>query len=122
MKFKAMGLVLVLGLSLSGCVASTSREDLRTCQDANYFYGKLTQIQGLDYRYSNTSDVSASFWGVRQLAKDLRDLSVRDISSELSDALLSDADRFVRDSSDVPLMTDLEEFCVSNFGEKYYWG
>ncbi len=115
MKFKTICLTLVLGLSLSGCAASTSREDLRTCQDATYAFGIFAEYVG--FRSGDTRDYPEA---QRKLAKDLRDLSVRQVSSELSDGLLKDAEKHMR-LSELWGLTYVNNFCEARFGRDFYF-
>jgi hypothetical protein len=116
MKFKAIGLVLVLGLSLSGC-ASTDQEDLRTCQDAAYRYQNFLESVNLGLR-------SGADWDFPEiqtaLAKDLLELSGRQVSSKLSDALFRDAAEQLRLSNSDGL-TYVKDFCSTRFGKKLYY-
>jgi hypothetical protein len=111
MNFKAIGLVVVLGVSLTGCSGETATDDLRTCSDAKYAMGSNLQ------KYL---DVLGQGGYILRLdyAKDLRDLTDRNISSKLSSALFSDAMR-IETTEDVFDTPEVSDFCNTNFPDSY---
>jgi hypothetical protein len=86
-----------------------SDEDLRTCSDARFAHEQFIQ------EFINTEE-SQRFWSQKSVAKDLRDLTGRGISSSLKDALVADAYRIQDSDEDLPLLDQVSDFCNSNFG------
>ena len=112
MKFKAVGLSVVLGLSLTGCSSGISTEDFRTCSDAKY-----AQELYLD-EYMNTPE-SQRFWVQKSFAKELRDLTERDLNPDLSDALMDDANRIENSDKFLPIKERVNEICIGWFDNTY---
>jgi len=112
MRFKVIGIVVTLGLSLSGCSKGTSSEDFRACSDAGDAQGSYVN------QYVNTEE-SQRFWVQSAFARELRDISARDISPDLADRLLEDSIRIDKAKNFLPVMESMNEFCMANFDKDW---
>lgn len=84
MKFKVIGLVVVLGLGLTGCSGETATDDLTNCRDAH----NARELYATEYMTTpddKISEINAS------LSEKLADISDRTSSVEIADALRSDS-------------------------------
>jgi hypothetical protein len=120
MKFKVIGLAVVLGLSLGGCSNGTSDEDFRACSDASD--SQTTYVT--DYMATaGIGSKSEREWQVFQVqsafAKELRDISARNISSDLADRLIKDSIRISKSEKFLPIMESMNEFCIANFNQDW---
>ena len=103
---------LVVSTIISSSVGGAKQDDLRTCSDAKYAQEVYVQ------QYVNT-EKSQMFWVQKSFAKELRDLTDRDISPELSEALMDDASRIENSDDFMPIKKLINEFCIAEFGTSY---
>ena len=113
MKFKVIGLVVALGLSLTGCSTGTSSQDLKACQDARETQLELSMSIALE-DMSSSAQVSAKN---SIFARRLESFSNTGIDAELSEALKTDA-AYSKESQDYRFaLEQTMEFCENKFGE-----
>lgn len=89
-----------------------SSEDFRACSDAGDAQASYVS------QYVNTEE-SQRFWVQGAFAKELRDISARNITSELADRLIEDAIRINKSKKFLPIMESMNEFCISNFNKDW---
>lgn len=132
MNIKVVGLVVALGVSLSGCSGETATDDLKNCRDAHsawYDYLDKTSITGLNWvegpdgKLSLVQKVEDPDHKISLLQK-WEDISSRATSQELTEALVADANYLGDDPINYELAVidgfSFENVCVADYGE-YLW-
>lgn len=112
MNIQVVGLVVALGVSLSGCSGETATDDLRNCRDAHNAR-ELYALETMSAPVDQLSDLNIS------LSQKLADISSRATSQALSDALSSDANDL--DVPDYDQFFGIERFqfnsvCMAEYG------
>ena len=114
MNIKVVGLVVALGVSLTGCSGGTSSQDLLACQDARQTQLDLSTSIMFD-EYATQAQVTSKN---AIYASRLERLINNGISVELSEALKTDAALSVSPGDQYNFeLGKTMLFCVKNFGE-----
>jgi hypothetical protein len=103
---------LAIGILIPSISTGSKSEDFRACSDAGDAQGSYVS------QYVNTEE-SQRFWVQSAFAKELRDISARNISSDLADRLVEDSIRIDKSKKFLPIMESMNEFCMANFDKDW---